>query len=63
VPHVGLPADGTFPPLATGARDAGSIDLDASLRKLSEAYVAFSAMQAAHKAQGDGSKVVMDLLK
>jgi flagellar basal body rod protein FlgG len=63
VPHVGAPADGAFPPLATFARDGGNVDLDASLGKLTEAYVAFSAMQAAHKAQGDGNKVVMDLLK
>jgi flagellar basal body rod protein FlgG len=63
VPHVGVPADGTFPPLATGARDTGSIDLDGGLQKLAEAYVAFAAMQAAHKAQGAGDKVVMDLLK
>jgi flagellar basal body rod protein FlgG len=63
LPHVGVPADGAFPPLTTAARDAGNVDLDASLQKLTEAYVAFSAMQAAHKAQGDGNKVVMDLLK
>ena len=63
VPHVGAPADGSFAPLATSARDAGNVDIDASLRKLSEAYVAFAAMQAAHKAQGAGGKVVMDLLK
>jgi flagellar basal body rod protein FlgG len=63
VPHIGAPADGTFPQLATFARDTGSVDLDAGLQKLAEAYVAFSAMQAAHKAQGAGDKVVMDLLK
>jgi flagellar basal body rod protein FlgG len=63
VPHVGAPADGTFAPLATFARDGGNVDLDASLGKLTEAYVAFSALQTAHKAQGDGNKVVMDLLK
>ena len=63
VPHVGVPADGAFAPLATAARDTGAVDLDAGLEKLAEAYVAFSAMQAAHKAQGAGDKVVMDLLK
>jgi flagellar basal body rod protein FlgG len=63
VPHVGLPADGTFAALATSARDRGNVDVDASLQKLAEAYVAFAAMQAAHKAQGAGDKVVMDLLK
>jgi flagellar basal body rod protein FlgG len=63
VPHVGMPADATFAPLAIAARDAGSVDLDTSLQKLTEAYVAFSALQSVHKAQGAGDKVVMDLLK
>lgn len=63
VPHVGAPADGTFAALATRARDLGNVDLDTGLQRLSEAYVAFSALQAANKARGGGSKVVMDLLK
>lgn len=63
VPHVGAPADGGFPPLATRTRDIGNVDIDTGLQRLSEAYVAFSALQAANKAQGAGSKVVMDLLK
>jgi hypothetical protein len=63
VPHLGAPADGGFAALATRARDAGNVDIDMGLQRLSEAYVAFSALQAANKAQGAGSKVVMDLLK
>ena len=63
VPHLGAPADGSFAALATRARDVGNVDIDAGLERLSEAYVAFSALQAANKAQGAGSKVVMDLLK
>jgi flagellar basal body rod protein FlgG len=63
VPHLGAPADGTFAALATRSRDAGNVDIDTGLQRLSEAYVAFSALQAANKAQGAGSKVVMDLLK
>jgi flagellar basal body rod protein FlgG len=63
VPHVGAPADGGFAPLATRVRDVGNVDIDTGLQRLTEAYVAFSALQAAHKAQGAGSKVVMDLLK
>jgi flagellar basal body rod protein FlgG len=63
VPHVGSPADGAFPALAVHARDIGTVDIDTGLQRLTEAYVAFSALQAAHKAQGAGSKVVMDLLK
>ncbi len=62
-PHVGTPADGSFAALRPGAHDAGSVDLDLGLQKLADAYVAFSALQAAHKAQGAGDKVVMDLLK
>jgi flagellar basal body rod protein FlgG len=63
VPHLGAPADGDFGALATRARDAGNVDIDMGLQRLSEAYVAFSALQAANKAEGAGSKVVMDLLK
>ena len=63
VPHLGAPADGTFGALVTRARDVGAVDIDAGLQRLSEAYVAFSALQAANKAQGESSKVVMDLLK
>ena len=63
VPHLGAPADGNFPALTTHARDVGSVDIDTGLQRLTEAYVAFSALQAANKAQGAGSKVVMDLLK
>jgi flagellar basal body rod protein FlgG len=63
VPHLGAPADGGFPTLATRVRDTGNVDIDAGLQRLTEAYVAFSALQAAHKAEGTGSKVVMDLLK
>jgi flagellar basal body rod protein FlgG len=63
VPHVGAPADGSFGALATRARDIGSVDINAGLRRLSDAYTAFSALQAANKAQGESAKVTMDLLK
>jgi flagellar basal body rod protein FlgG len=63
VPHVGAPADGTFAALATRTRDTGSIDIDLGLQRLSEAYVAFAALEAAHRAQGAGAKTIMDLLK
>jgi flagellar basal body rod protein FlgG len=63
VPHIGAPADGSFAALATRARDIGNVDIDTGLQRLSEAYIAFSALQAANKAQGAGAKVVMDLLK
>jgi hypothetical protein len=63
VPHVGVPAGDGFEALATRVRDTGNVDINAGLQRLSDAYVAFSALQAAHKAQGAGAKVIMDLLK
>lgn len=63
VPHIGVPADGTFGALVPNARDIGSVDLYAGLQRLSDAYVAFSALAAANRAQYDGDKVAMDLLK
>jgi flagellar basal body rod protein FlgG len=63
VPHIGAPADDTFAALATRTRDIGTVDINTGLQRLSEAYVAFSALQAANKAEGAGAGVVMDLLK
>lgn len=63
VPHLGAPSDGGFGALATRARDAGSIDIDAGLQRLTEAYVAFSALEAAHRAQAAGAKTIMDAVK
>ncbi len=63
IPHLGTPADGTFGGLATYARDTGSIDIDTSLEKLSEAYRALSALGAANKARGGTDQTAMDLLK
>ncbi len=62
-PHLGTPSDGTFAGLATYARDTGSIDVDLSLAKLSEAYRAFSAIAAANRAHGATDQTAMDLLK
>jgi len=63
VPHLGAPADGDFAALATHARDVGAVDIDTGLQRLTDAYVAFSALQAANRVQGESTKVVMDLLK
>jgi hypothetical protein len=63
VPHLGSPSDGTFAPLEVRARDTGSIDLDVGLQRLTEAYVAFSALEAAHRAQAAGAKTIMDAVK
>jgi flagellar basal body rod protein FlgG len=62
-PHIGTPADGTFAGLATYSRDTGSVDIDTSLAKLSDAYRAFSALAAAGKARGTTDQTAMDLLK
>ena len=62
-PHLGAPADGGFAALTTHARDTGNIDLDAGLQRLSDAYIAFAALQAANQAQGAGAKAMMDVLK
>ncbi|GAC1415036.1 MAG: hypothetical protein NVSMB5_03750 [Candidatus Velthaea sp.] len=61
--HLGTPADGTFAGLATYSRDTGGVDIDASLDRLSEAYLAFSALHAANKARGGVEKTTLDLVK
>jgi hypothetical protein len=63
VPHLGRPADGTFGPLATAARDGGSLDLDAGLARLSEAYLAVRALHAAQRADARAARVATDLVK
>jgi flagellar basal body rod protein FlgG len=63
LPHVGRAGDGNFSTVTPMRREESRIDFDRSLDRLEEAYVAFDALQAAHKAQGDGNKTVMDLLK
>jgi len=44
-------------------RERSRVDLDQSLARLKEAYVAFEAMQAAQTARGRLGKTAMDLLK
>ena len=63
VPHLGRAGDGNFGMLAPMRRDESRIDLNRSLERLHDAYVAFDALQAVHKAQGQTGKVAMDLLK
>jgi flagellar hook protein FlgE len=63
VPHVGRAADGNFGAIEPMHRDESRIDFNRSLERLHDAYVAFDALQAVHKAQGDTGKVAMDLLK
>ena len=63
VPHLGRPGDGNFSTLDAMSQETSRIDLNASLDRLHDAYVAFDALQAAHKAQGSTGKIAMDLLK
>lgn len=63
VPHVGRPADGNFGAVSPMHNRASGIDIDRSLDRLSDAYIAFNALQAAQKAQGSLGKTAMDLVK
>jgi len=63
LPHIGRAGDGNFAPVAPMRREESRIDLDRSLERLEEAYVAFDALQAVHKAQGSTGKTAMELLK
>jgi len=62
-PHFGKAGDGNFPFLKPHARESSGIDIDASIERLQEAYVALDAIRAAGKAHGTVQKVAMDLLK
>lgn len=62
-PHVGRPGDGNFEAVTPFARESSRVDLEKSLQKLKEAYLAFDALSAAHAAQGHANKTAMDLLK
>ncbi|HUA10043.1 MAG TPA: hypothetical protein VMA98_12325 [Candidatus Acidoferrales bacterium] len=63
VPHIGRAGDGNFANLAPMRREESRIDFDRSLDRLEEAYLAFDALQAAHKARGAAGKAAMDLVK
>lgn len=63
VPHLGTPADGTFPGLATHARDAGALDFDAGLERLNEAYRRFQALGAVVKSRASMQKTTVDLVR
>jgi flagellar basal body rod protein FlgG len=63
VPHTGAAGDGTFGLLAPLQREKSRVDIDTSLLRLREAYVAFDALQAAETARGRLGKTAMDLVK
>ncbi len=62
-PHAGRAGDGNFGMLTPFARESSGVDIDVSLQRLQEAYLAFDAICAAGKAQGGVQKTAMDLLK
>jgi len=63
VPHIGRAADGNFGPVAPMRSEMSRVDIERSLQRLQDAYTAFDALQAAHKAQSGLGKTAMDLLK
>lgn len=63
VPHLGRAGDGNFGTITLFARERSGIDIDTSLQRLQEAYLALDAIRAAGKAQGGIVKTTMDLLK
>jgi flagellar basal body rod protein FlgG len=63
VPQTGLPDEGEFGAVAAMRRERSRVDIDESLIRLKEAYLAFDALQAAETAKGHLGKTVMDLLK
>jgi hypothetical protein len=62
-PHLGRANDGNFGSVGPMRRETDDASLDRSLDRLHDAYVAFDALQAAHRAQGHVGKTVMDLVK
>ncbi len=63
IPHVGLPKDGSFEAVAPMQRDRSRIDIDLSLIRLKEAYLAFDALRAAETAKAHLGKTALDLVK
>jgi len=63
VPHVGVPSDGAFGALTPNRREESRVDIDRSLERLKDAYVAFDALAAAEAAHGRFGKTVMDVVK
>ncbi|HEY4441825.1 MAG TPA: hypothetical protein VGN14_15295 [Candidatus Elarobacter sp.] len=62
-PHLGTPADGTFAPLTAFSREAGSVDIDAGVERLNEAYRQFEALGAAVRTRASVEKTTLDLVK
>jgi flagellar basal body rod protein FlgG len=59
----GFPGDGTFGNLSPMHRERSRIDVDESLARLKEAYLAFDALAAAEAAKMHVGKTMMDIVK
>lgn len=62
-PEIGFAGEGDFGAVTPLRRERSRIDVDASLVRLKEAYLAFDALQAAHAAKAHLGKTAMELLK
>lgn len=62
-PHVGLPGDGSFGAVEPMSRERSRVDLDTSLARLKDAYVAFDALAAAEAVRDRLGKTAMDVVK
>jgi flagellar basal body rod protein FlgG len=62
-PVTGLAGEGGFAPVWPMHRERSRVDVDASLARLKDAYLAFDALQAAEAAKAHLGKTTMDLLK
>ena len=61
--QTGVPNDGTFAPVTPMRRQRSRVDLDESLARLKDAYVAFDALAALETAKGHLGKTAVDLVK
>ena len=60
---TGMPGENEFGALTPMRRERSRIDVDESIRRLKEAYLAFDALHAAERAKARLGKTAMDLLK
>ncbi len=61
--QLGVAGDADFPSLTPMHRERSRIDLDQSLLRLKDAYMAFDALSAAEAAKAHLGKTAMDLVK
>jgi hypothetical protein len=62
-PQLGIPGDANFAALQPMHRERSRVNLDESLVRLQDAYIAFDALRAAEQAKAHLGKTTMDLVK